>query len=103
MARTWDDTVTLISVVTYEEDDLGQQLAKEEEIEVCCCREQVSRSEFYLAGQNDIEVSEVLIVHPYEYNRERFVGFQGRRLKVVKTYQISTEELELTCTERIEK
>ena len=31
------------------------------------------------------------------------ISSNGKKLKVVKTYQISAEELELTCTERIEK
>ena len=50
-----------------------------------------------------MEISENLIVHPYEYEGQRYIRFHGKKLKVVKTYQISAEELELTCTERIEK
>jgi len=88
MNRTWDEKVILISSNGYEEDEIGQQ---------------VPRNEFYLAGQNNMEISENLIVHPYEYGGQRYIRFHGKKLKVVKTYQISAEELELTCTERIEK
>lgn len=103
MNRTWDEKVMLISSNGYEEDEIGQQAPVEVEREICCCKEQVSRNEFYLAGQNNMEISEILIVHPYEYEAQRYVRFRGKKLKVVKTYQISMEELELTCTERIEK
>lgn len=101
--RTWNEKVVLISPIGYEEDELGQQVPIESEQEVWCCKEQVSRNEFYLAGQNNMEISEILIVHPYEYEGQRFVKFRERRMKVIKTYPISMEELELTCTERIEK
>ena len=103
MNRTWDEKVVLISSNGYEEDEIGQQVPIETEQEVWCCKEQVPRNEFYLAGQNNMEISEILIVHPYEYEGQRYIRFHEKKLKVVKTYQISAEELELTCTERIEK
>lgn len=99
--RTWDDEATLIGYAEYTEDELGQQIPIEKETTVFCCRDPVARQEFYLAGQNDIKVSEILIVHPYEYNGENVVVFNDQRLYVLKTYQISMEELELTCTEKI--
>lgn len=98
---TWDDEVTLLGVEDFKEDDLGQQIPEQTETRVYCIRRPVSRQEFYLAGQNDIPVSEVLIVHPYEYNGENAVLFRGKKLRIVKTYEISMEELELTCTERL--
>lgn len=103
MNRTWDEKVILISSSGHREDEIGQQIPLETEKEVWCCRDRISRSEFYLAGQNNMEISEILIVHPYEYEGQRFVKFRERRMKVIKTYPISMEELELTCTERIEK
>lgn len=103
MKRTWDEKVTLISADGYEEDELGQQTPIEVETEIWCCEDPVTRNEFYLAGQNNVEVSKILIVHPYEYEGQRYVRFRERKLKVIKTYPISAEELELTCTERIEK
>ncbi len=103
MNRTWDEKVILISSSGYEEDEIGQQVPIEVEQEIWCCKEKVSRNEFYLAGQNNMEVSEILIVHPYEYEGQRYIRFRGKKLKVIKTYPISMEELELTCTERIEK
>ncbi|MEY8412862.1 phage head closure protein [Lachnospiraceae bacterium 62-26] len=98
---TWDDEVTLLGAEEFKEDDLGQQIPVQTETTVCCIRRPVSRQEFYLAGQNDIQVSEVLIIHPYEYNGESAVLFRGKKLRIVKTYEISMEEMELTCTERL--
>ena len=97
---TWNDVLKLIRV-TYKEDALGQQIAEETETEVYCCRQPIGRQEFYLAGQNDIEVSELFIVHPYEYSGENIVRYGDKRLRVVRTYQKNLEELELTCTEKL--
>lgn len=99
--QTWDDEVTLLGVEGFTDDALGQQIPIQKETVVYCNRSPVSRQEFYLAGQNDIRVSEILVVHPYEYGGENLVLFRGRKLRVVKTYEISMEELELTCTERL--
>lgn len=103
MNRTWDEKVALLSSDGCKEDEIGQQIPLETEKEVWCCRDRISRNEFYLAGQNNMEISEILIVHPYEYEGQRYIRFHEKKLKVVKTYQISAEELELTCTEGIEK
>lgn len=101
MERTWDDKVILVGTGGYEEDELGQQAAIPRETTVCCCKQPISRQEFYLAGQSGIRVSEILIIHPYEYNGESTVVFNGKRLTVIKTYPISQEELELTCVEKL--
>jgi len=99
--QTWDDEVTLLGAGSFKEDALGQQIPVQKETVVCCNRRPVSRQEFYLAGQNDIQVSEILVIHPYEYGGENLVLFRGKKMRVVKTYEISMEELELTCTERL--
>ena len=101
MSLTWDDEVILIGTDGFETDSLGQKIPKEKRTTVFCSKLPISRQEFYMAGQNDIEVSEILVVHSYEYNNENYVEFNGRKLKVLKTYLKSLEELELTCTERL--
>ncbi|BDZ81413.1 phage head closure protein [Claveliimonas bilis] len=101
MSLTWDEEVELIASVKYEEDEIGQKKALQEKRKVCCCRLPVARNEFYKARQNGIEVSEILTVHPYEYNGENAVVFQGKELRVVRVYRKNMEECELTCTEKV--
>lgn len=98
---TWDYIVTLIGNDGYTEDELRQQKAVEKKTDVFCCKKPISRQEHYMAGQNNLKVCELLIVHPYEYSGENEVVFEGKRLHIEKTYPINQEELELTCTERI--
>lgn len=98
---TWDDEVTLIGAGGYTEDELGQQIQSEVGTTILCCRKATPRQEVYLAGQNNIKIAETIVVHTYEYSGEEIVEFHGKRLKVLKTYPMSLEELELTCVERI--
>lgn len=101
MSLTWDEEVTLIGNTGYKEDDLGQQIPVTGERKVSCCRLPVSGAEFYKAGQNGIEITELLTVHPYEYSGENIVVFRGQKLRVVRRYFKNLEELELSCTERL--
>lgn len=101
MGLTWDEEVTLIGTDGFETDALEQKVPKEKRTTVFCSKLPISRQEFYMAGQSGIEVSEIFVVHSYEYNNENYVEFNGKKLKVLKTYPKSLEELELTCTERL--
>ena len=78
MNLTWDEEVILVGNSGFIEDELGQQIPQISERTVSCCRLPVSGAEFYKAGQNGIEISEMLTVHPYEYGGENIVIFQGR-------------------------
>ena len=57
----------------------------------------VSRGEFYQAGQNGIENIHLFIIHPYEYSRENYLKFEGNKYKIIRTYQRNYEELEVIC------
>lgn len=101
MNLTWDEEVILVGNSGFIEDELGQQIPQISERTVSCCRLPVSGVEFYKAGQNGIEISEMLMVHPYEYGGENIVIFQGRKLRVLRVYRKNLEECELSCTEKV--
>lgn len=98
---TWDDEVILIKDIGFETDELKQQIPITKENTVFCYTTPVTRNEFYSARQNDIQIAEIIIVHPYEYSGEKTVKFNGVRLSVIKTFKLDEEELELTCVEKI--
>ncbi|MFV0527759.1 MAG: phage head closure protein [Lachnospiraceae bacterium] len=101
MSNTWDHQVTLLGVGEITTDELGQQISNPKETVVFCCRKPTPRSEYYSAKQAGIRVAELLVVHPYEYNQETEVRFNGTVLHIERVYQISLDELELTCVERL--
>lgn len=98
---TWDDEVVLIEVTGYKTDSLKQQTPVTKEKTVCCYTTPVTRNEFYSAQQNNIQITETIIVHPYEYSGQKTVEFNGKKLSVIKTYKINLEEIELTCVEKL--
>jgi SPP1 family predicted phage head-tail adaptor len=93
---TYDHEVTLINQ-TYTEDEIGNQIPAETESTILCGRKSVTRSEFYKAAVNDLKPEIVLVVHPYEYDGQAKVRFEGTPYKVIRTYEASLEDLELTC------
>ena len=98
---TWDEEVILISNKEFKTDELNQQIPITKEETVCCYTKPVTRTEFYQAQQNDLIISEILVIHPYEYSGQKVVRFNNKMMSVVKTFKIDMEELELTCVEKI--
>jgi SPP1 family predicted phage head-tail adaptor len=91
---TYDYELTLIGE-TYTEDEIGNQIPVETETVILCGLKSVSRSEFYNAAVSDLKPERVFMIHPYEYNGEKKVEFEGERYRVIRTYQKDTEEMEL--------
>jgi SPP1 family predicted phage head-tail adaptor len=91
---TYDYELTLIGE-TYTEDEIGNQIPVETETVILCGLKSVSRNEFYNAAVNDLKPERVFVIHPYEYDNQKKVEFEGERYKVIRTYQKDTEEMEL--------
>lgn len=96
-----DYGLTLISTaITY--DDIGNAIETPIEIDILCDMKSIGRTEFYNAAANGLKPELILIVHPYEYNNETYIKFSEDekpkiRYKVMKTYKVDFEKLELTC------
>jgi len=96
MSSTYDNEVTLISK-SIVEDEIGNQLSVPIEQTVLCCELSVSRSEFYNAAANGLKPTKVLKVHRFEYNNETKIKYEDIPYKVIRTYAVNNEEIELTC------
>jgi hypothetical protein len=96
-----DYGLTLISsTITY--DDIGNPIETPVEIDILCDMKSIGRTEFYNAAANGLKPEYILVVHPYEYNNETYVLFSEdstpkQKYKVIKTYKVDFEKLELTC------
>lgn len=98
---TYDNELTLISEI-LQEDEIGNQIATEIKTNIFCNFKSIGRTEFYNAASNRLKPSLIFIIHAYEYNGEKYVEFSEdlspkEKYKVIKTYKIGIEELELTC------
>lgn len=57
----------------------------------------VSRSEFYTASAAGMKPSATFSVHPADYQDEKFLVYEGKRYRVLRTYPKSLREIELVC------
>jgi SPP1 family predicted phage head-tail adaptor len=97
---TYDNELTLIQQ-SYGEDEVGNQIPVENEVVILCNKKSVGRMEFYNAAQNGLNPEFIFAAHGYEYNGENLVEFEGKRYKVIKTYQVDFETIELTCERKV--
>lgn len=57
----------------------------------------VSRGEFYSASAAGMKPSATFGVHPADYQNEKFLIYEGKRYKVLRSYPKSLRETELIC------
>lgn len=98
--NNWDQVVTLIKE-THALDSIGRQIPSEVKTTVFCKTRSIRSSEFYEAGQDGYKPEIEIIVHPYEYDNQELVEFEGIKYQVIRTYKASLEEIELTCEVKI--
>ncbi|MGT2951591.1 phage head-tail adapter protein [Streptococcus cuniculi] len=95
----WNDAVVLIERIETGLDSLRQPIFSEWETFALCNIRSVSRSEFYQASKTDNRPSLVIEMHKYEYDNQPIALVNGKRHKVLKTYSIDFETIELTLEE----
>lgn len=95
----WNHEITLITKVKVGVDALQQPIFEEEYSKILCSKRSVTRSEFYQASQVGVRPTLVLDIHSFEYEGQELVQFEEKRYRILKTYQVRNEILELTLTE----
>lgn len=93
---TYDNEVTLIGAASYTKDDIGNQIPVVEETTILCGRKSVSQNEFYSAAQDGIKPEIKLVIHPYEYNGQKKFRFANVLYKLIRTFDIDSEDMEIT-------
>ena len=95
----WNDDIILLKRVEKGKDKLRQPVFEEVESLLACNIKSVSRNEFYQAQQADLRPTLIVEIHPYEYERQEFALIDGVRYRILKSYKVNFEILELTLTE----
>ena len=92
----WDLEVSLLAEDGYtQEKGKINKAIKYSETELLAFEKQIGRSELYYAGQNNIELTKIIVIHAFEYSNEQLVKIDGIVYQVVNTYKISNEQIEL--------
>ena len=79
-----------------------QPISEDVEVTLLCRKKKVTRSEFYQANQAGLRPSLVVEVHSFEYDNQEHATFEGKKYRILKTYPIDSEILELTLSEKLE-
>lgn len=99
----WCDAVTLILSIPLTEETNSNGfpgLATEERRLVFCNKKSVGYSEFYQSQQAGYKAELKLQIRTQDYNGETLVEFEGRRYKVLRTYESKGGEFtELTLSD----
>lgn len=95
---TYDHELILITPGGIIEDEIGNQIPVDPvETPILCGKKSAGGTEFYNGAANGMRPEFVFVVHTYEYDDQRVVRFNGVNYRVIRTYEVSFEELELTC------
>lgn len=95
---TYDHELILITPGGIIEDEIGNQIPVDPvETPIYCGVKSIGRTEFYNAAVTGLRPEIIFVVHAYEYDSQKLVHFDGVDYRVMRTYQVGTEELELTC------
>jgi len=95
---SYDHELILITPGQIVEDEVGNQIETDPiETPIFCGLKSVGRSEFYNAAVTGLRPELVFPIHGYEYSGQKLVRFEGVKYRVIKTYSVNFEELELTC------
>ena len=92
----WDLEVSLLAEDGYvQEKGKINKTIKYSETELLAYEKQIGRAELYYAGQSNIELTKIIVIHAFEYDNQQLVKIDGIVYQVINTYKISNEELEL--------
>jgi SPP1 family predicted phage head-tail adaptor len=96
LVNNWDLDISLLQEDGYtQEAGKLNKTIKYKEIELLAYEKPISRAELYYAGQSNIEITKIIVIHPFEYNNEQLVKIGADTFQVINYYKISNEELEL--------
>ena len=92
----WDLEVSLLAEDGYvQEKGKINKTVKYSETELLAYEKQIGRAELYYAGQSNIELTKIIVIHAFEYDNQQLVKIDGLIYQVINTYKISNEEIEL--------
>ncbi len=93
---TYDNELKLVNN-TYKSDELFNQIPDKTRTTILCNVKSINRNEFYNASTAGYKPELTFVIHAYEYEGQQEVEFNGVTYKVMRTYQVGFEELELIC------
>ena len=92
---SWDLEVSLLKVSGETKNKIGDKVPTYEKVELFAYEKPITRGELIIAGQSNITITKIIVIHGFEYSNEELLEIDGVRYQVISSYKISNEELEL--------
>lgn len=90
-----NDILELISV-TYEENEIGDNIKVKVYTEIFGERKSIKQSEFYQAQATGLKPEFKFEINSFEYNNETHARYDGKEYRILRTYQTGIDKLEIT-------
>ena len=92
----WDLEISLLAEDGYvQEKGKINKTVKYSETELLAYEKPIGRAELYYAGQSNIELTKIIVIHAFEYSDEQLVKINNTYYQIINTYKINNEEIEL--------
>ena len=91
----WDLEVSLLKISGETKNKIGDKIPTYEKVDILAFEKPITRGELIIAGQSNITITKIIVVHPFEYSNEELVEIDGIKYQIVNVYKISNEEIEL--------
>ena len=92
----WDLEISLLAEDGYvQEKGKINKTIQYSETELLAYEKPIGRAELYYAGQSNIELTKIIVIHSFEYDGQQLVKIDGTTYQIMNTYKISNEQLEL--------
>ncbi len=91
--------IFLIKQYAAGQDENLNTIMCERNIKILAEKKPATRAEFYKASEAGFKISLVLRVYSAEYSGEAIVELEGKRYKVVRSYEVNEIYTELSCEE----
>lgn len=99
---TRDTYITLISRENGGANEYGTPVIKETRKRIHAQWDGVKRSEFYQAAAVGLQPTITFRIYAKAYNDQRYIEHADKKYRVIRTYPLSGERVELICTDDLE-
>lgn len=89
-----DDVLELITINTTQ-NSIGDIIENKTYTEIFGKRKSIKQSEFYQAQATGLKPELAFEIYSFEYNDEKYVRYNNKEYKVLRTYQNSIDKLEI--------
>ncbi len=94
-----DEIAYLISSISKGRDENNYEITEEIRKEIFVEEKGTTRSEFYQAARADMKISKTLVTSQWDYSGETEIEHDGKRYTIIKSFPVSGERIELSCSE----